>query len=95
MESELLGLFGGMGFLAVCLVGCYFIYQLTRGIKQDADYEDRVYTLKNIAIERVATKRGIDLKKEIEKNKIMKKSQFRKKLEEQMFEDVFGKENKK
>ncbi len=65
-----------------------------RYIKTDADLEEKYNLLTECLIDRVANKKGIDLKKELLERNIFRTQgkSLRKKLREQIYEEMFGKE---
>jgi len=63
-------------------------------INRAAKYE----LLEEVFLDRIADKKGIDLNKELAKRKMLRETKdknFRQRLEEQIYEDMFGKDNKK
>ena len=90
-------MFIGIGVMLFFLAGAYVIYLFARRMKSGDDLDIRYNVLQEILINKVAEKKGIDLDKEIEKRSIMHKSKFRKQLEYEVYEELFGdgKEKKK
>lgn len=94
--------FVGIGVMVMCFVMSYFIYQFTRGIRASVDYDERYMALKHGLLNRLASKRNINLSDELKtlakdriSTQMFKKTSFRKKLEKEMLEDLFGKEKEK
>ena len=87
----------GSIFLSIGVMFCFcmvalLLYQIVRMIKPVVDKEWKYELLEENVLDRVALKRGIDLKKAgIERNILNSKS-FRKKVQEEMIKDMFGKE---
>ena len=91
MVSETAGLFIGIGGLVLLSSVAYWMYQVTRIVKVDADKEERIVTLELMAIDKFAEKKGYDIDKHLVKNKLFAKPSFRKKLERQIMVEMFGK----
>jgi len=88
--------FLGIGGMVLFLVAAYLTYQIARLWKQIADKESKYDLLEALLLDKVAKKKGIDLEKESIKREIYtaRKKTFRKKLQEEMFSEMFGKEDK-
>lgn len=84
-----------VGVLLLFSVLAYGFYQMTRYIKMGADYDEKYWTLKEVLIGKIASRKGINLEHEIEKGKVMQSKSFRKRIEEATYEELFGKESKK
>ena len=95
--GEIGSMFVGVGVMMVCAVLSYLFYQWCRFSKQLADLEELETAFEIATIEKIAKKKGIDLRKEIEKEKLFRvsKHNFRRKLKQEMYEEMFGKEEKK
>ena len=86
------GAFLGMGVMVVFFFIAYMIYCIARMFKYMGDYEERMTTFEIAVLDKLATEKGIDLRKEIERNKLLVNTRsFRKKVREQMYEEMFGK----
>ena len=93
-------LFIGIGGLAVLLVMAYCIYRLFIKIIQFMDVfynrEAKYEILEEVFLDKVGKSKGIDLDKElIRKKMIIERSPktFRKRINEKILEEMFGKEN--
>ena len=94
------GMFAGIGFLIVSLTFAYILYRfyvkfcdwLDVAINKDMKY----VILEEKHLDKVAKAKGIDLEEELLKREVIKKRKksFRKKVEEKVFEEMFGKEKK-
>jgi len=91
--------FSGIGTMVVALVLAYIFYRfyiklcqfLDVTINRACKYE----ILEGAFLDIIAKKKGIDLEKELVKRQILrieKKKSFRRKLEEQIYEEMFGKD---
>lgn len=96
MYGELGGAFIGIGALIFLIVISWFFYQMGRSFKSIGDYEERITVFEIAILDKIAKKKGIDLRKEIEKETLFsKKHNFRRGLRKEMYEEMFGKENEK
>ncbi len=86
------GLFIGIGTLLVLAVLAYLIFQMARMVKSQADKEEKYCLYEELTLDKVAKKKGIDLALELAKRKITKKRDFRKRAEEKVYEEIFGKD---
>ena len=86
--------FVGVGIMIVLFVIAYLIWQFARMYSSMADLEIKYSLMEEIALDRIAKKRGIDLNKEMMRKDIFKKNQksFRGKLRQEAYEDMFGKD---
>ena len=95
-------LFAGIGIMVISFVVAFILY---RFYKKAAEWFDCVVDkdikysiIEEKAIDKVAEKNGINLAQEMIKNKIYykksKQKELRRKLEEQVFEEVLGKQKK-
>ena len=93
--------FTGIGTLIVMIVFAWILYRLYLKIIQYMDVlvnrEVKYEILEESFLDKIGKEKGIDLHKELVKRKIFEKSKksFRRKIEEQMYEEMFGKEEKK
>lgn len=62
--SEIAGLFAGIGFCVFMCVLSYFFYQVVRSVKADSDYDEKLFTLKGLLMDKIAKTKGIELEKE-------------------------------
>lgn len=94
--------FMGIGGLILCCVVAYIFYRIyvkfaqiiDLSINKEAKYE----IIEESYLDKIAQKRGIDLNKELIRKKMFEETKpksMRKKLEEQIYEEMFGKEEKK
>lgn len=97
-------IFMGIGSLIVMCVFAYVTYRFYIKITQFLDVvinkEAKYEILQEAFLDNIAKKKGIDLTKELVKRKMFentKKRSIRKRIEDQIYEDMFGKEtiNKK
>ena len=82
-----------LGVLILCCVFAYWFYHIARSQKMEADREQNLFILEEMAMKKYATKKGIDMDKELMKKAIFqqKKKNFRKRIEEEIYDDLFGK----
>ena len=90
--SEAMGVFFGIGAMAISLVIAWGGYQIARLYRMLADTEENYTTLELSLLHRIAAKKGIDIDKEmIKRNYIRDKNRsFRKKIESEIFDEMFG-----
>lgn len=93
--------FVGLGGLFLTLVLGYIFYRIYVKLAQYIDVlinrEAKYELLEECMLDRVGEKSGIDLDKELIKRKMFsspKKKSFRRKIEEQIYEEMFGKDKK-
>ena len=93
--------FIGIGTLICSLVLAYIMYRFYVKFAQYIDViinrEAKYEILEECFLDKIAVKKGIDLNKELVRRKMFddtKKKSFRRKIEEQIYEDMFGKEDK-
>ncbi len=95
--------FTGIGALLVSIVLAYCIFRLfmilTDFLKILYNRQSKYELLEGSFLDSIAAKKGIDLNKELAKRNIIspinkKTKSFRKKLEEQIYEEMFGKQEK-
>ena len=94
-ETEIIDggrIFIGMGAMVVLFFIAYILYHLGRILKYSGDYEERMTTFELATLDKIALKKGIDLRKEIEQNKLLVNRSFRKKVRQQMYEEMFSKD---
>ena len=95
MSSEIASVgsvFLGIGVMVVLFVMAYLFYQIARLFKPMADKEWKYELYEELVLDKVAKKKGIDLEKEYMKREIRRKKTLRRRLEEEMIEEMFGKE---
>ena len=88
LAQAVAGVFVGIGVLIVTIVAAYFLYQLARIFKPIADKEEKYGLLEEIALEKHASKKGIDLNKELLKRQQWKKKNFRRKVQDEILEGM-------
>ena len=92
--------FTGIGSLIFAAVLAYIFYRLYVKFCQYLDVvinrESKYEILEESFLDGIAKKKGIDLEKELVKRQMFdeKKKSFRARLEEQIYEEMFGKEDK-
>jgi len=94
-ETEIIDMgrvFIGVGALFVLLCIAYLIYHIGRIFKYSGDYEERMTTFEIAVLDKLAKVKGIDLRKEIEQNRLLVNRSFRRKVRQQMYEEMFGKD---
>ena len=93
--------FIGIGGLVLFLVISWIIFRLYKKcilyIESGINREEKYNIFEEITLDKMAEEKGINLNAELIKKELLKteKKSFRKKLEEQMYENMFGKEDKK
>ena len=95
-------IFGGMGLLIVSIVMAYCIFRLfmvmTDFFKIAYNRMSKYEILEGSFLDSIAMKKGIDLNKELAKRNmiepIKQRKSFRRKLEDQIYEEMFGKVTK-
>ena len=95
--------FGGIGVLIISLVMAFCLYRLfmilTDFFKIMYNRMSKYEILEGSFLDAIAKKKGIDLNKELAKRNLIQpqkqRKSFRQKLEDQIYEDMFGKEEKK
>lgn len=98
MEEQIISVgavFIGIGGMVFLFGLTYIALQFGRAIKYSSDYEERITTFEIAVLDKLALKKGIDLRKEIEQNRLLVNRSFRKRIREQMYEEMFGQDNKK
>lgn len=93
--NEAMGIFVGLGAFVLFLVGSYLAYQIARIYRGIADLDERENTVKILAIDDLAKKKGIDIKKHLVEESIYRRKSFRKKLEEEVINNFFRKDKDK
>ena len=83
------GIFLGIGVFLVLVVIAYMLYQFARNLKFSTDKEAKYSLLEEIGLEKVATKKGIDLCKEAVKREVIQKKNFRKRVEDEIYDELF------
>jgi hypothetical protein len=86
------GLFVGIGILVFMLVLSYLFWQLARMYRFQADKENKYCLLEELNLDKIAKKKGFDLEKEMIKRETYRKKSFRKRVEQEVYEEMFGKE---
>lgn len=100
---EPFGLFVGIGQLIFAITLCVIVWKLYKKIIQWFDIkinrEIKYEILEETSLNEIASKRGINLDEELVKRKIthevIKKKSFRNRIEDQVYENMFGKEETK
>lgn len=80
------------GFLFLAGVLAWLIYQIGRSWKGEADLEDTYNLLEEVGVEKMAKKKGINLFHELEKRRMQKGNRFRRRVEQAVYEELFGKD---
>ena len=95
--ASIVGIFTDVGVFLLLCVAAYFLYQVAKRSKFLTDKEFKYELMEEMALDKFAKKKDIDLTKEDIKRNIMKKKTFRKEVEEELINDFFEKkkENKK
>jgi len=94
-------LFAGIGSLVITLVLAVIIYRFYIKICQWFDThinKDVKYSIiEEHCLQKIADEKGIDLDAELRKREMIRKpsKNFRRKIEDQVFDEMFGKEEKK
>lgn len=90
------GLFAGIGVMILSCVMAYFFYQLTRVFRSSADKEEKYDLFHEMMLDKYASKKGIDLNKELVKRNVFKQQRksIRRKVEEEIYDEMFGKGKK-
>ena len=87
--------FAGIGVMIVLLVLSYLFYQFARILKGATDLDSKYMLIEELALDKLASSKGINLTKEIAKRDILKgemsKHNFRKQLKQEAYESLFGK----
>lgn len=95
------GIFVGIGSLILCIVVASIFYKIYGKLAQYVEVifnrESKYELLEEKYLDKIAKKEGFDLQGELIKRDMFKKKtkSFRNKLEEQVFEEMFGKEKDK
>jgi hypothetical protein len=90
-------MFSGLGILLIAGVLCYIFYRLYIKFIQYIDLlinrEAKYEILEERMLDKIGKKKGIDLEKELVKRKMFDKNKksFRRKIAEQVYEEMFGK----
>ena len=99
LGEAFMGLCSGLATLIVMCVLMYIIYRFYVKICQWFDIiinrDSKYAILESVYLDRIGKKKGIDLEKELVKRKMLentKKKSIRKRIEDQIYEDMFGKE---
>lgn len=88
-------IFASIGICAVLCVFAWGLYQIFRSYKSMNDKEEMYGAAERTALQNYGVKKkGIDITKEMLKRKILvkKEKSFRRKLEEEVYDDFFGKD---
>ena len=90
------GLFIGIGGLIVMLVFAYFFYQIGKMFQSIREKEDKYELLEEMALDKMAKGKGIDLRKEELKRNVFRvqKKSFRRRVEEEVYAELFPKDKK-
>ena len=63
-----------------------------RGFKTSGDYEERMNAFEMAILDKLAKKRGINLRKELEKERLFQRHHsFKRGIRQEMYEEMFGK----
>lgn len=89
-------MFMGIGAMVLMFVLAYFMYQIARMISTLADKENKYEMYEEMVLTEHAKKKGYDLDKEAIKRSILpkKKRSFRRRVEQEMYDQMFGKDKK-
>lgn len=91
--------FTGIGGLVILLVGAWIIYSIFKPvadlIRIFYNKEVRYEILEERFLNDIAKEKGIDLDEELIKKQVLRRQRksFRRRIEEQIYEKMFGKEN--
>lgn len=91
-------LFTGIGALFLALILGYIIYRLCmpliRTLESTYNKESKYSLLEEKMLDEIAKEKGIDLDKEMLKKNLLevRRKNFRRKLEDQIYDSMFGKE---
>jgi len=88
--SVFIGLFVGLGALIMYAIIAYMLWQIVRIMRGWADYQTKYDKFKEILLNRVAKKRGIDLDKEMTKMELMGSKKFEKRLQAELLAELEG-----
>lgn len=95
-------IFSGMGSLIFALVLCYLFYRVAIKLIQyiDLNYNRsaKYEIIEEIYLDKLASKKGINLDQELIKKKMLRdpnQKSIKRRIEDQIFEDMFGKTEKK
>ncbi len=94
-ESEMVDMgrvFIGVGAMVVFFFIAYLIYHIARLFKYSGDYEERITTFEIAVLDKIAKAKGIDLRKEIEQNRLLVNRSFRRKIRDEMYTEMFCKD---
>lgn len=91
---EIGSIFLGIGGMVVFFVGAYFLYQMSRIWKLISDKEENYDLLEEMNLMKYSKEKGFDIEKEKMKRKVFQKNKknFRKKVEEEIYDSMFGKQ---
>jgi len=92
--EEVAALFIGFAGFFVFLTMGYFICQVSRIIKQDADKTEKATNIEICVMDKVAQSKGIDTLKYALENTIREGKTFKKRLEEETIKEMFGEDKK-
>ena len=94
--TEITAIFVGTGMLIVSSVAAWMLYQLSRFVKSFADKEGRFDLFEELVLDKFAQEKVIDLEKKALEREIIRKKGFRKRLEEEMINNLLdAQQNKK
>jgi len=87
------GLFLGFGAMVLLLIVSWWFYQLGRTFKSEADIEERYAVIEERTLCNLAKKKNIDIDKELARKKLFRPTKsIRRKMRNQVYEELFGKE---
>ena len=91
------GMFWGVGVMVFFFVMAYLFYLIAKNLNVEYEYEVRFNTLKCVLLNKFAKKKDIDLEKEYLKREVYahNRKNLRKRLEEEIYNDLFPKEKGK
>ena len=91
---EVYNIFTDIGKMVCLFMIAYVLYLYTRYVNISIDKENRYGVFEELTLNQIADKKGFDLEKEILKRELRNKSKrsknFRKQLEEEVFDEMFG-----
>ena len=87
--------FIGIGGMVVLFVFALLFYQFVRILKPMIDKEWKYELFEEMVLDKIANKKGYDLKKAGIERKIIASKGFRRKIQEEMIKEMFGEEKRK
>ena len=89
--SEVL-IFISLGIGLVLAAVAYWMYHIGRIYKGISDVDSKYNVLECCLIDKIAMKKGIDIQKEVERQRVVKTNTFRKRMKEEIVKEMFGKQ---